>query len=67
MMKPEDILLYETHASWWTGWCYGDFLQTLAAKYFAWKVRRKYRRYVRSMKIAEVIKTRRLLMEKGFR
>lgn len=40
------ILEYEAAASWWAkdvGW---PPLQKLASRYFAWKVNRKYRRYL---------------------
>jgi hypothetical protein len=55
------ILLYEAHASWWAGYMFGDFLQSLAGKYFAWKVNRKYARYSKSIKKARELKERGLI------
>lgn len=41
-MDREAILDYEVRASWWTPWFP---FRELAGSYFAWKVRRKFRRY----------------------
>lgn len=40
------ILDYEIKSSWWAGWIGNPKLQFLAAKYFAWKVNRKFNRYL---------------------
>jgi hypothetical protein len=45
MLTTRDILDYEVHSSWWAGYISNPRLQFLAGTYFAWKVRRKYRRY----------------------
>ena len=44
-MRTETILAYEIGSSWWAplvSWGWG---QSVAGSYFAWKVRRKLRRY----------------------
>jgi hypothetical protein len=38
-------LSYEIRASWWANRVSNPFLQDLAGRYFAWKVRRKFGRY----------------------
>ncbi len=43
-----EALAYEVRASWWADSVPWNWLQTLAARYFAWKVGRKYRRYMSS-------------------
>ncbi len=48
-MTPQEILDYEVAASWWVEWISLPFLQELASKYFAWKVNRKYARYLRML------------------
>lgn len=42
-----EILDYEIRASWWAHLIGNDRIQDVAARYFAWKVRRKYARYER--------------------
>jgi hypothetical protein len=44
-MTPKQCLDYEIGASWWACRVRWKPLQILAAKYFTWKVRRKYRRW----------------------
>lgn len=44
-ISKEQALLYEIRASWWASWVSNPFLQDLASRYFAWKVRRKFGRY----------------------
>lgn len=41
------ILDYEIRSSWWACWLSNSRLQDIAASYFAWKVRRKCRRWRR--------------------
>ena len=48
LLTMEQVLDYEIHVSWWAGLAFGTFLQGLAGDYFAWKVVRKYRRYLES-------------------
>lgn len=36
---------YEIRGTWWVGFIWFTWGQNLAAKYFAWKVRKKYNRY----------------------
>lgn len=50
MLKQNELLRYEVVSSWWA--CYVSFPlgQKLVGKYFAWKIRRKYRRYYNHMK-----------------
>lgn len=41
-----DVLLYEVRASWFANMISSPFLQDLTGRYFAWKCKRKYRRYL---------------------
>jgi len=47
--SKRDLLDYEVFSSWWACLLSWDWAQGLAAKYFAWKVNRKYRRYEKSL------------------
>lgn len=49
------ILDYEVKSSWWAGWIGNPRLQTLAAKYFAWKVDRKFNRYLEFYKMKQTL------------
>jgi len=55
-MKGDDqitvrqALYYEIRGSWWGRFIGWNWLQSLSAAYFAWKVRRKYGRYLCSLK-----------------
>lgn len=44
-MTEAQCLDYEIRASWWACWIRWKPLQHLTARYFAWKVRRKYNRW----------------------
>lgn len=44
-MNKADLLDYEVAGSWWAQWLSSEWLQTLAAKYFAATVKRKHRRW----------------------
>ncbi len=44
-----DILNYEVHSHVFAKHIHIPFLQELMSKYFAWKVRRKYNRYLISL------------------
>lgn len=55
-MDMREILDYEIRASWWAGWVGITPLQDLAGKYFAWKVRRKYARWVASRDMGRRVK-----------
>lgn len=46
------FLDYEIRSSWWALWISWNWGQELSARYFAWKVTRKYARY-RQSKIRE--------------
>lgn len=54
-MTRQEILYYEVAACWWAEWMSLPFLQEIAAKYFAWKVNRKYDRYLKMLKRKELI------------
>lgn len=54
-LSIHDILLYEIHSHWFAGKIKNTFLQELMGKYFAWKVRRKYNRYLRSMLMKDMV------------
>ncbi len=51
----DQILEYESGASKWMRYVSWPWLQNLAGSYLAWKVRRKYNRYIRfKMAVIEV-------------
>jgi len=50
-----DALMYEIHSHWFAPHVSNPFLQKLLAKYFAWKVSRKYRRYMKSMRMRKIV------------
>ena len=50
-----DALLYEIHSHWLAPYVSNPFLQNLFAKYFAWKVSRKYKRYRESMLMRNIV------------
>jgi hypothetical protein len=52
-----DALDYEIRSSWWACWISNDILQTVSGKYFAWKVNRKYMRYVNRLAAEKLLKT----------
>lgn len=45
LLNIDDTLMYEVYSSWWAPFIGHPFLQNLAAMYFAWRVKRKHRRY----------------------
>lgn len=45
----QQILDYEVHSHWLASWISFHWGQVLLGKYFAWKVRRKYTAYTKSM------------------
>ena len=47
MLSKSELLSYEIRSRWWTG-ILPISLMGLAGMYFAWLVRRKYRRYERN-------------------
>ncbi len=54
MITQLEILKYEVAASWWA-WCItGHNLQRVVARYFAWKVKRKYIRYKRHVEYTKI-------------
>jgi hypothetical protein len=58
-MNPRALLDYELYASyWWVSWISNEWLQEKAAKYFAWKVNRKYAAYQRGLERKELIERR---------
>ncbi len=48
-LTTREILDYEIMSSWWSSWISWGWAQSLAARYFAWKVRTKGRRYREAM------------------
>lgn len=47
-MNIADFLDYEIRSSWWAEYVWWGWGQELTASYFAWKVKRKYARYIDS-------------------
>jgi hypothetical protein len=43
-----EVMLYEVRASWWAPYVSWTWLQRITGRYFAWKARRKWRRYTAS-------------------
>ena len=55
-IKPitiHEALSWEIRSVKWTGWIRGEVFKAWVVAYFAWKVRRKYARYLVSMKGGE--------------
>lgn len=48
--EQNKFLEYEVFGSWWTGYIFAGWMQTLAGKYFAWKMLKKYNRYKNALK-----------------
>lgn len=48
-LSMQEVLNYEIHSHWLAGWISFKWGQDLMGKYFAWKVRRKYNRYLISL------------------
>lgn len=46
MISLHDAYVYEVRSSWWTKFVWWDWGQTLASKYFVWKTKRKWNRYL---------------------
>lgn len=59
-ITPEQAALYEIHSSWWAQWVFWSWGQDLAGSYFAWKVRRKWKRYRKSVTAHNEIALRKL-------
>ena len=53
MMQALD---YEVKSSWWSGLIFWNWGRDLAGTYFANKVKRKYRRYTKSVEHQNLIK-----------
>lgn len=51
----KDALLYEIQSHWLASKVSNPFLQNLLAKYFAWKVGRKYKKYQYRMLMKDVV------------
>lgn len=56
-MKKEEIMFYEASNSL-APYCSYDFLQKIIAKYLAWKVNRKWKRFEYRQNISALIKTK---------
>jgi hypothetical protein len=48
-LSMQEVLNYEIHSHWLASWIGFEWGQELMGKYFAWKVRRKYNRYLVSL------------------
>ncbi len=48
-LSMQEVLNYEIHSHWLASWIGFEWGQDLMGKYFAWKVRRKYNRYLVSL------------------
>lgn len=46
-MKLKEATIYEVRASFWAGFISNPFFQRLAARYYAWKAQRKFKRYIK--------------------
>ncbi len=57
MISAKDALDYEVRSSWWASFVCWDWLASLAATYFVWKVGRKYGRYELSKTTAQRIES----------
>lgn len=57
-MKRLDLLDYEIRSSLWACYVSNDYLQKLAVKYFSWKVKKKHKRYLRSLAGRDWVKSK---------
>lgn len=48
-LSMQEVLNYEIHSHWLASWIGFEWGQELLGTYFAWKVRRKYNRYLVSL------------------
>jgi len=48
-LSMQEVLNYEIHSHWLASWVGFSWGQDLMGRYFAWKVRRKYNRYLISL------------------
>tara|TARA_R110002033_G_scaffold60171_1_gene110189 strand:+ start:4899 stop:5153 length:255 start_codon:yes stop_codon:yes gene_type:complete len=44
-----DCLDYEIRSSWWASWIFFEWGQEISGAYFAWKTKRKYNRYIKTI------------------
>ena len=42
----KQALRYEIESTWWVGLISYSWLQEIVSRYFAWKVKKKYKRYL---------------------
>jgi hypothetical protein len=59
--RQQIFLDYEIRSSWWAELIWFEWGQNLAASYFVWKVKRKYKRYLISRNILEQLKSKNIL------
>ena len=57
-LSIKDFLSYEVKSNWLAPWIGFRWGQELLGRYFAWKVKRKYKRYIASKKMEFKIKHR---------
>lgn len=55
MIKKTDLVFYEVAGAAWPGLISNAWLQDIIARYFARKVERKYRRWMRAREILAMI------------
>lgn len=55
LQKSQELLKYEIAAAIWPAYVGNKSAQRLVAKYFLWKLRRKYNRYASSVALSEYI------------
>ena len=53
MISMTEVLKYEIGSSWWASYVSWPFLQSIASAYFAWKIKRKYKRYLEAIERAK--------------
>lgn len=53
----QEFLEYEVRSSWWARDVFWGWGQDLTARYFAWKTRKKYARYINSLEIQKKLLT----------
>lgn len=50
------FLDYEIRSTWWASWIGWNWGQEISGRYFAWKVKRKYGRYLLSKEMEKRVK-----------
>ena len=57
-IEMKEALMYEVMSSLWAGFIWFEWGRELASSYYAWKVKRKYRRYSYALELHNKVKAK---------